>query len=233
MVPTQVSQYLRVTCHPGALAYGASALAGVLAALLAWNALYGGLTTRVKEPPALKPTPVKVGVRAQKPSTVSPDRVLLVPVTSPVAEKIQTTKPLPKNTDAPPVLDSTEKFDTSSVASVGSLPSAETPPLADLPPIPSQNIEVPQLSEFTRSFNDTPGGDIVVLGLLLNDEGVVIDSKILLPSGYVLGDLTVALASVGQKWSSLVPPLLPGEVRWIEQRIDQRTLSDPAVSRIP
>lgn len=233
MASTQDPKYLRVIQHPGALLYAASALAGVASALFAWNALYGSFTVRIKEPAAMKQTQVKVGVRSQKPSTVAPDRVLLLPIVSPVVEKIPATKSLPKNVEALPVLDSTETFDTSSISLPNSVPLRDSALLADLPPIPAQVTDTPELSEFTRSFNDTPGGDIVVLGLLLNDEGVVIDSKILLPSGYVLGDLTVALASVGQKWANLVPPLLPGEIRWIEQRIDQRTLSDPAVSRIP
>lgn len=75
-------------------------------------------------------------------------------------------------------------------------------------------------TEVSRTFDDLPGGTILVLGLLLNDEGRVIDSKILLPSSRILEDMTRMYATRGQYWKDLFPALQPGESRWIEQRIN-------------
>jgi hypothetical protein len=70
-----------------------------------------------------------------------------------------------------------------------------------------------------KTYPETPGGDVLVLGLLVNEHGRVEDSDILVPSSHTLTDISIAMASIGQLWTNLQPPLSPGEKRWIELRI--------------
>lgn len=61
---------------------------------------------------------------------------------------------------------------------------------------------------------------MLVLGVLLDDTGRAVNTKVVVPSAYQLQDLTYALAHIGKQWSDIQPPLQPGEQRWIELRID-------------
>lgn len=69
------------------------------------------------------------------------------------------------------------------------------------------------------TFTEQPGGPVLVLGLLLNDQGRVLDTRILVPSFNPLTDMAVSMASIGKTWANVQPPLNPGESRWVELRI--------------
>ena len=70
-----------------------------------------------------------------------------------------------------------------------------------------------------ESYPEKVGGPVLVLGLLLNDQGRVLDTKILVPSFNPLTDMAVSMASIGKTWTNVQPPLNPGESRWVELRI--------------
>lgn len=88
------------------------------------------------------------------------------------------------------------------------------PPIAgaEMPPVPPENAEV-------NKYPEQPGGSVLVLELIVNDQGIVIDSRILVPSKHGLADFTLVMAIKGQKWKDLTPPLYPGEKRRLEIRV--------------
>lgn len=90
---------------------------------------------------------------------------------------------------------------------------ALTPP-EEKPPLPGENAVDQSI------YDDKPGTSVVVFGVYVNEDGVVVDTTIITPSKYGLADLTVALSMKNQKWTNIVPPLLPGEVRKLEIRYD-------------
>lgn len=110
-------------------------------------------------------------------------------------------------------------------------------PEAELPTIAQPAIELPAETQLSldevppmppeagpgearvRKYAEQPGGNTLVLGMLVNDRGVVIDSRILVPSFNGLTDLAVSLAAVGQTYTHVDPPLRYGETRWVELRI--------------
>ena len=64
---------------------------------------------------------------------------------------------------------------------------------------------------------------MLVLGLLVNDRGTVVDVRILVPSNRPMEDLTFAFAVRSQRWTDITPPLVPGETRWLELRVPYAT----------
>lgn len=94
-------------------------------------------------------------------------------------------------------------------------PTFESAPLGP-PPMPS---EIPEFRSSLAAF-EQPGGDIVVLALLVNEGGIVVDTRIVVPSQLGLQDLGIAYSYVGKQWVEIDPPMLPGEYRWFELRID-------------
>lgn len=160
------------------------------------------------------------------PNRRAPPPILLLPHTRSAPEK---STPAPTPAPAPETVEIVSPRDLPTLEQPA-LPLAGTGASAVLPPIPSMGVPPsPAEDPFANAvFGDKPGGDIAVFGLLLDDQGFVIDSKILVPSAYSLGDMTVLYAGRGQQWRDLVPPLLPGEQRWIEQRVDQRAIQTPS-----
>ena len=137
---------------------------------------------------------------------------------------------------------------------IGALPSASVPgPVASAVTVPVPPLlddkgapVLPQVAGAPRPpmpdvptsgeslYLDKPGGDVLVLVLFLNDQGVVIDSSIGVPSAYPLEDLTLAWASLGQRWRDLKPPLMPGEVRRLELRVPyEKTRKKPENNVLP
>ncbi len=98
------------------------------------------------------------------------------------------------------------------------IPGSEAPPMPGAEPVPGT---------FQLAAVEKPGGDILVLGVLVNDQGVVEETLIVVPSRFALGDIGMALGYRGQRWSQLDPPMEPGTKRWLELRIDHAG-RDPA-----
>lgn len=191
------------------------ALTGGLAAVL----LYSALGTRLATPPA-PDMRVRVAVRAAEapPAVVAPPprEVLLLPTTVTSPEKST-----PKVTqDSAPLSAPVEQLPTLEQPTV-TAPSAAEAPKTGLPSIGAKSTAEPDPFA-SKIFVDKPGGDIVVLGLLVDDTGAVLETRMLVPSRFVLADVGLVFASRQLRITGLEPPLQPGEKRWVEQRIDQK-----------
>jgi hypothetical protein len=104
---------------------------------------------------------------------------------------------------------------------------AELPKLPEAPPDDSPRY-VP-----AESYPERRGGTILVLGVLVNDQGFVKDVRILVPTRFYLGDITVALSYQNKQWRNLNPPLQPGEFRQLELRFDQEAAALGNNSTLP
>lgn len=156
-------------------------------------------------PPPPTPAPQKMKVRSESAAPAQPEK-LVPPSLSleqpPIAQ-------LPPTVAAPMALPQ--------ISTEASAPSGDSaPPLPDdVPPIPNNLAAL-----------ESPGGHVMVLAVLVNDTGTPTDIRITVGSGSPLKDMTIALAQYELQWTALQPPLLPGELRWLELRIDHRQLSE-------
>jgi hypothetical protein len=100
------------------------------------------------------------------------------------------------------------------------VPGLGAPPA---PPEPGAQEEAPR-------FAERPGGSVLVMEVWVNDRGEVVDARIAVPSAFPLDDFGHLLLERRARWSALVPPLLPGEVRRIERRIDYGQRRAPAAA---
>ncbi len=201
-------------------------------------------------------TPTRTVIRPAPVAPVTRTAEVAVPVTRKAAPEVlplkaETPRPLPKTAPAPartapapapsvpdippavPANVSGEPLPTLSApqpyvappVDVATLPRIES---TERPPVPGERPPAPQ--EPVRAFNDAPGGSVLVLGLLVNDRGTVVDVRILVPSSRPMEDLTFAFAVRSQRWTDITPPLVPGETRWLELRVpyatSERTTSD-------
>lgn len=91
--------------------------------------------------------------------------------------------------------------------------TAIAPGASDKPPMPSPDAIDQSV------YTDTPGGDVVILKLKINDRGEVIDVRISVPSKYPIDDFGIAMSARNAKFNKFVPPLRPGEIREIEVRV--------------
>lgn len=87
------------------------------------------------------------------------------------------------------------------------------PGASDKPPMPSADAIDQSV------YSDSPGGDVVILKLKINDRGEVIDVRISVPSKYPVDDFGIAMSARNAKFNKFVPPLRPGEIREIEVRV--------------
>lgn len=97
-----------------------------------------------------------------------------------------------------------------------------TPVLQDLPVIDTSGVPPAPAEPIAFSLAQVikPYGMALVLGVLLDEKGIGVESRIVVPSAYPLQDITFTFAHIGKQWLDLSPPLQPGEKRWIELRID-------------
>lgn len=89
-------------------------------------------------------------------------------------------------------------------------------PVADAPPSPS---DIPPFTSALAAF-EPPGESVTVVAVLLDETGTAVDAMLVVPSKWPLVDLTLVFSQKGKQWLDLDPPMLPGEFRWIELRID-------------
>lgn len=160
-------------------------------------------------PPAAEILPLKGAAPAALPKKAPPKPVALPKPEEPVSEDV------PAAVSAPAVLDLVQP----QVA-----PEGPTAALSDMPKIGPADMDAPPPKPaedaFISQYDDAPGGRIVVIAVLVNHEGDVVDAKVVIPSRYALKDLGLVFASRQQKVSALTPPLAPGEVRWLEMRLE-------------
>lgn len=207
-------------------------------ALGAWLAvtLSDSLRPAVKWVPDNKPRPVRVAVRAAaapvaapKPQAVAPREVLPLKVDKAPPKKPKQPKPRPAPTvevsaTAPvEVAAAIPQIMTEQALPTLSQPSIAPPTPKDIPVLPpiagAETPPVPPEGAELNKYPEQPGGSVLVLELIVNDQGIVIDSRILVPSKHGLADFTLVMAIKGQKWKDLTPPLYPGEKRRLEIRI--------------
>ncbi|MNR71551.1 hypothetical protein D3C71_21820 [compost metagenome] len=202
------------------LARGASLALGVAAAMALSAALGPKIALVLPPAPAPASVPVKVAVSAPKPKSAPeplPVAAATVPLRSqqaPAAPKVPT-GPAAQAVPEPKVTVLQEDLPTLAQPSQPQLEPRE-PVAQDVPEAPDEfDIGQPEL----KTYPEKPGGNVLVVGLLVNDRGTVIDARVLVPSYNPLTDISVAMASVGQVWRDITPPLGYGETRWIELRI--------------
>lgn len=210
----------------------------VCLALGAWMAvtLSDSLRPAVQWKPENKPRPIRVSVRAAPPAVVAKPQTVVAPrevlplkadVAPPKQPKPPKPRPIPKvevAATAPveivapiPQIVSEQPLPTLSQPDIAPPVPRDIPVLppiagAETPPVPPENAEI-------NKYPEQPGGSVLVLELIVNDQGVVIDSRILVPSKHGLADFTLVMAIKGQKWKDLTPPLYPGEKRRLEIRV--------------
>lgn len=231
---------------PTCLRLAVSAVAGAAATWALWHTLHA-------PPVAQFPRPARVAVKVraaapapapaaaapvERKTAVLPLRGDLAAPRAPKAEPkvIETPKPKETQPASPQVV--------LPVAPVNELPTIGQPVLpqparathldlptiqtADAPPVP----EEPAASSFTLASTVRPGGTAMVLGVLVNDQGVAIKTAILVPSMYALQDVSASMANIGRTWFDLNPPLQPGEERWLELLLDHGRLH-PVANPLP
>jgi hypothetical protein len=88
------------------------------------------------------------------------------------------------------------------------------PGLPALPPAPPDDLPRP------THFQDKSGGSVVVIAVQLNSDNIVVLSDILVESNKPFNDLALAMGMKGVKWKDVDPPIPPGELRWVEVRVD-------------
>jgi len=200
--------------------------------------LTDGLKPAIDWVQPVKPRPVRVAVRAAvQPApvaaAVAPRQVLPLKVEHAPA-KPKTPKPKAAPTTAVAAAAPAEATPVP-VPPVAPMPLAPQPPLPtleqpaimvppklaqmQLPAVPASDVPPAPPDETAKTYPEQPGGSVLVLELTVNDQGYVIDSRIAVPSSNALGDVSLALASKGQRWTGLVPPLQPGEQRRLEIRL--------------
>lgn len=195
--------------------------------------------------------PVRValkGVMRTTPTSASDERVAVLPLKSekaPEARKARSKRlpsrppprpdsveplspaPTPVQEQAPlktlPYLPLEQPVDSGPAGMAGQDARAPTdsPPLIGAQELPGSQ---PVKGDFPLAAIEQPYGDVMVLGLLVNDRGTVVETKIVVPSRRGMTDLGYALAYQGQKWVNLEPPMLPGELRWLELRLDYKKI---------
>lgn len=153
--------------------------------------------------PAERPVPVN-----PPQIEVAPSLPLVQPALSPaVAAVVAEMPPLPSAGAQSVPVDIPSKQPESNSAAVGvPMGRPDAPPDDYMPP--------------PKTFVEQPGGDVMVLGLLLDSKGRALDVQILVPSYNIAGDTTYAMAVLqNQTFTDIEPPIPPGESRWIETRI--------------
>lgn len=71
--------------------------------------------------------------------------------------------------------------------------------------------------------NVKPGGNTLVLGLLLDPQGVIVRIKVLVNSRYPFMDMNYTLWLLGQKAGTPDPPIPAGHTRWVILKIPYRS----------
>lgn len=96
------------------------------------------------------------------------------------------------------------------------------------PPIgePAVSPEAPPDDAPALTYHDAPGGDVLVLGLLIDHTGRILQTQVLVASRHTMEDLTFALTMRGQYFSRVAPPLAIGQTRWVQARIPYAPTTD-------
>lgn len=186
-----------------------------------WNSLKpkaSPVRIAVKAPPAVSAPSAKaqksMPVRAENVAVTKPKN------TKKTLDKPSTESPLPA--PPPPVDNELMTLAQPSRVARAQLEAEALPRV--LPPVLEEGIpSAPDELSDAWDYPETPGGNVLVLELYVNDQGLVVDAKIAVPSYDGLSDLALHSAALGQRWTDLDPPMRPGELRRLELRIPYTT----------
>lgn len=104
-------------------------------------------------------------------------------------------------------------------------PSSEATAPVLLPVV--EGAELPAVPPEQPQYAEQPGGEVLVMEVFVNERGEVVEARIAVPSAYPLDDFGHLLIERRARWSHMVPPMLPGEIRKYERRIDYRLRRSP------
>lgn len=167
-------------------------------------------------PPAPK-TDKELRLKAEK---AAPKPKKPKPVEAPPTPPVETPVPIAPQASLPAL--STQDLPTLSQPSLPGL----APKVEPLPQI-GVTDDIPEAPPEDKTYPEKPGGNVLVLGILLDENGRVLNTRILVPSFNALTDLAVSMATLDQRYGNVEPPLAPGETRWIELRIPFKRPGEP------
>lgn len=169
------------------------------------------------------PAPVPVKPKPKRETPKPPPKPAPEPL--PPADVDSDSPVLPEPDTTPPVIPSTATLEvpqmlTQAPAQAPTPASDALPPLAvSAPPTtPPPGPDDPDAP--VNPFPVKPYGNTVVVAFRINSDGVILDSRILVPSWNALGDMSIRLAASSNeaksiRYTNINPPLQPGETRWI------------------
>lgn len=173
--------------------------------------LYGLKSTYVSR---LPPAPVRVAFVETPPPrevVIEPPPVLpQLPIEAPPIAAREMNEALPAPTP-PPSVELEELQVESAVVTVAAPEGLD----------PEEDIYAPLRG---RVYDEQPGGDVLVLAVLIDRHGHVYNAQIMVPSGNPVGDLTRLLALPGSTLTE-IPQIPVGEKRWIDIRFRYPSLS--------
>jgi hypothetical protein len=216
-------------------------LAGLASALAGIACVYAlaGLASSVSKAPKAPQVRPSAGIRMAAPrptvappalaSTTLPVQTVAAPKEKPrrqsvAVSPVEPTAPTPPQPSPPVVEVSTEVL---AVQPRHADSGPERPMLAQPAEAPSMP---PDDYRPAMQATDRPGENVLVLGLLVDSTGGVVEVQILVPSRHPLHDWGYAMAARQDRMVRLDPPLAPGDKRWLEVRIvyeDQNTRTLP------
>lgn len=129
---------------------------------------------------------------------------------------VETPKPVTTSTDLSPILEKDDQSEVEKlITHLQDKPTPNTPEV--LPTIQTEGVP-PAPGEEKPTYTEIPGGSVLVLEVVLNDQGQVLESKIAVPTFKPLSDVAIAWAIRAQNWKNVDPPLQIGEIRKIVLR---------------
>lgn len=163
------------------------------------------LKTPVKPLAEVKPTEPKP-VATKKPNAILPLKSKTIETAKPIetGTNDQPFKEVINTEDIEKLATPPEEFVNETIASLPAIPNSEAPP-------------APPVGE-TTEYTEIPGGSVLVLEVVLDDAGNVLQSKVAVPTFKPLTDVAIAWAIKAQRWQNIDPPLKPGEIRKIVLR---------------
>jgi hypothetical protein len=170
--------------------------------------------TPAKPRPAVREVPIQSSTAPTEPITPMTPPVIEVAPSLPLVQPALVQQPVQAAADMP-LMPSTVPAPEALAPSQGERAVADVGLPMGRPDAPPDDYMPPP-----KVFAEQPGGDVMVLGLLLDSKGRPLDVQILVPSYNAQADTTYAMAVLtNQTFTDIDPPIPPGESRWIETRI--------------
>ena len=195
-----------------------------VAGCVAIGATFFLMRAPLPKPVVRAPTIVRVGFRhtpAERPVAAATQAVD-VPTLAPPAPKKTVHKVVADVKKSAAPVDAASSDDDPVIIKNTGVP-LEAPPVAEMapPPAPAANVSDDIINPYAATVK--PGGSTLVLGLLVDSDGTVTRTKVLIASSDPLRDLTFMMASQQQVLHDLDPPIPPGQTVWLVKAINFQT----------